>query len=310
MWRWVIRAVLVLVLLALVFMRFGHKQPSYGFSVLPGAKDCGESEEDAILKSIYLQISVGGKAKFNSVAMPIERVPNRLVGIWETRKRRVLYLDPDEEVTFQEVIALIDIIESKKQGIAIVLVTPRIRKECGFDWLFRIDARSNKSARPDGDEGCLYMESRKGLSGYESGGPFYLDHFRLTKGRTDLREFLWMHWHQHIRGIAEVRAGTVDRGIVKVLYIIHPDARGRWGIDVELDRPMDPPCVTFRADSLVRVRIRKPKEDHPSQTLGFWPPGEIPSNRLADSEVVDSKLYRVVLVRENEALPDPIWQSL
>jgi len=306
MWRWVIRAVLVLVLLALVFMRFGHKQPSYGFSVLPGAKDCGESNEDGIFLPIHLQISVGGKAKFNSVAMPIERVPNRLVGIWETRKRRVLYLEPDKEVTFQEVIALIDRIESKKQGIAIVLVTPRIRKECGFDWLFRIYARSNKSARPDGDEGCLYMESRKGLSGYESGGPFYLDHFRLTKGRTDLREFLWMHWHQHIRGIAEVSAGTVDRGIVKGLYIIQPDAQGRWGIDVELDRPMDPPCVSFHADSIVRVPIRNPEEDYPSQTLGIWPAGEKLSNRLADSVVVDSKLYGVVLVRENEALTNPM----
>jgi hypothetical protein len=150
------------------------------------------------------------------------------------------------------------------------------------------------------------MESRKGLSGYESGGPFYLDHFRLTKGRTDLREFLWMHWRQHIRGIAEVSAGTVDRGIVKGLYIIQPDAQGRWGIDVELDRPMDPPCVSFHADSIVRVPIRNPEEDYPSQTLGIWPAGEKLSNRLADSVVVDSKLYGVVLVRENEALTNPM----
>jgi len=121
-------------------------------------------------------------------------------------------------------------------------------------------------------QGCRYMKSRIDLTGYENGGPYILDHFRLTKGRTDLREFLWTHWHDHKKGVAEARAGTVDRGTVKVLYLIQPDARGQWGIDVELDRPMDPPCVAFHADSLVRTPIAKPNEDYPSQTLGLWPP--------------------------------------
>ena len=31
--------------------------------------------------------------------------------------------------------------------------------------------------------------------GYEAGGPYELDHFKLTKGRTELRAFLWSHWH-------------------------------------------------------------------------------------------------------------------
>lgn len=94
--------------------------------------------------------------------------------------------------------------------------------------------------------------------------------------------------------------GTVDRGTVKELYLIQPDAQGRWGIDVELDRPMDPPCVTFHADSLVRLPIHDPKEDYPSQTIGLWPPDKIPLKRLADSKVVDPKLYRVLLVRNNK----------
>jgi len=157
-----------------------------------------------------------------------------------------------------------------------------------------------------GDDGCRYMKSRKGLSGYESGGPYTLDHFRLTKGRSDLREFLWKHWHDHIKGIAEANVGTVDRGTVKVLYLIQPDAQGRWGIDGELDRPMDPPCVTFRADSLVRLPIDDPTEDYPSQTIGLWPPDRIPKRRLADSEVKDSKLYRLLLVRDNKPTSDLI----
>ena len=83
----------------------------------------------------------------------------------------------------------------------------------------------------NGDDGCRYIKSRMSLTGYESGGPYTLDHFRLTKGRTDLREFLWKHWHNHERGIAEAEARTVDRGTVRVLYIIQPDLQGRWGID-------------------------------------------------------------------------------
>lgn len=151
----------------------------------------------------------------------------------------------------------------------------------------------------NGDDGCRYMKSRRGLSGYENGGPYILDHFHLTKGRTGLREFLWKHWHGHMKGVAEANVGTVDRGIVRVLYIIQPDTTGRWGVDVELDRPMDPPCVTFRADSLVRLPILNPSDDI-SQTEGLWPPGRLPKSHLADSAVVNSTTYRIVLVRNSE----------
>lgn len=158
----------------------------------------------------------------------------------------------------------------------------------------------------NGNDACRYIKPRNGLAGYESGGPYTLDHFRLTKGRTDLREFLWKHWQDHKKGVAEVSAGTVDRGTVKVLYVVQPDAQGDWGIDVELDRPMDPPCVTFHADSLVRLPIQKPEEDYPSQTIGLWPPDVIPQKRLADSEVKNSKLYRLLLVRNNKPISDLI----
>lgn len=153
---------------------------------------------------------------------------------------------------------------------------------------------------------CRYMQSRSGLSGYDRGGPYTLDHFRLTKGRMDLREFLWTHWHEHKKGVAEARAGTVDRGTVRLLYLVQSDAKGQWGIDVELDRPMDPPCVTFHADSLVRVLIAKPDEDYPSQTIGLWPPDKIPQTRLADSEVKDAKLYRLILIKEDKPISDQI----
>jgi hypothetical protein len=72
------------------------------------------------------------------------------------------------------------------------------------------------------DDSCPYLKSRRGLAGYESGGPYKLEHFHLTKGRTDLRDFLWKHWHNRIRGVAEAKVGTVDAGIVTALYVVQP----------------------------------------------------------------------------------------
>jgi hypothetical protein len=156
------------------------------------------------------------------------------------------------------------------------------------------------------DDGCRYIKSRTSLRGYEVGGPYLLDHFRLTKGRTSLREFLWKHWHDHKKGFAEAKVGTLDRGVVTVLYLVQPDTKGNWGIDAELDRPLDPPCVTFHADGLVRLPVANPEEDYPSQTIGLWPPDKVPSKRLGDSDVTESKLYRVVLVRNNKPMGDAI----
>jgi hypothetical protein len=152
------------------------------------------------------------------------------------------------------------------------------------------------------DQACRYMQSRSGLAGYENGGLYILDHFHLTKGRTNLREFLWQHWHGHKKGVAEARVRSVDRGTVRVLYLIQPDAQGRWGVDVEISRPADPPCLSFYADSLVRVPIAKPDEEYPSQTSGLWPVNKLPANIVADSAVVDSKFYRLMLVRNNKPL--------
>jgi hypothetical protein len=146
------------------------------------------------------------------------------------------------------------------------------------------------------DDGCRYIKSRRTLAGYDTGGPYRLSHFFLTKGRTDLREFLWVHWHGHKKGVAQAKVQTIDAGTVTVMYVIQPDAKGSWGVDLEIDRPAAPPCITLRADSIVRVPIEKPDEEYPSQTLGLWPPDKIPDKRLSDSDAADPNLYRVVLV--------------
>jgi hypothetical protein len=185
-----------------------------------------------------------------------------------------------------------------------VLATYEVLSPYGSRYFLVSNAQLTDQAKKQ--QGCRYMKSRSGLSGYENGGPYTLEHFRLTKGRIDLRQFLWTHWHDRKRGVAEARVGTVDRGTLRVLYLIQPDVQGNWGIDVELDRPMDAPCIAFRADSLVRVPIAKPDEDYPSQTLGLWPPDKLPQSVLSDSEVKDAKLFRVILVRENKPISDEI----
>jgi len=159
------------------------------------------------------------------------------------------------------------------------------------------------------EEPCRYLNSRNALAGYETGGPYKLEHFTLTKGRTDLRDFLWRHWHNHIKGVAEAKIGTVDAGTVTALYMIQPDAKGVWAIDVELGRPVQPPpCSAFHADSLVRVPIRKPEEDYPSQTLGpYWPDRTVPTKfRMHDDEVKDAKYFTVILMADEKAIGDTI----
>jgi hypothetical protein len=159
------------------------------------------------------------------------------------------------------------------------------------------------------EEPCKYLNSRNALAGYETGGPYKLEHFTLTKGRTDLRDFLWRHWHNHIKGVAEARVGTVDAGTVTILYVIQPDAKGAWGIDVELGRPVQAPaCSAFHADSLVRVPIRRPEEDYPSQTLGqYWPDRTVPVKfRMHDDEMKDAKYFTVILMADEKAMGDTI----
>ena len=155
------------------------------------------------------------------------------------------------------------------------------------------------------DNACHYMNDRSSLSGYDIGGPYNLEHFKMTKDRRDLREFLWNHWHDHTKGIAEAHVGTIDAGTVTALYVIQPDAKGQWGIDVELHRPIQPPpCSVFHADSLVRIPILKPNEDYPAQTLGpYFPDRKIPEKAcLRDSDVQDAKYFWIVFVANEKIM--------
>ena len=86
---------------------------------------------------------------------------------------------------------------------------------------------------------CRYMKSRAALVGYQTGGPYKLEHFQLTKARTDLSEFLWTLWHNHIKGVAEAKVGTIDAGTVTALYVVQPDSQGQGTC-------LRPTCQTLR----------------------------------------------------------------
>lgn len=151
---------------------------------------------------------------------------------------------------------------------------------------------------------CVLMDDRSSASGYENGGPFDLSHFKLTDGRLEIRDFLWQHWHSRTKGMAEVRVGTVDAGTVRVFYLIRPDSLGVWGIDVAMKRPLDKSCAAFHADSLVRLPIEKPDEDYLAQTMGFWPPDQLPKKRVDDQTTLMPKLYQVQLVKLGKPIGD------
>src|SRR3954466_1137833 len=94
-----------------------------------------------------------------------------------------------------------------------------------------------------------FAEDLLTLKGYDAGGTFTLAHFRHTTGRAGLRSFLWEHWKGKHRGYATAEAGTVDAGVVKLLYIVQPNKNGQWGVDVKLERQVQPRCSRFHATS-------------------------------------------------------------
>jgi hypothetical protein len=150
-------------------------------------------------------------------------------------------------------------------------------------------------------EDCPYLNAGGRLPGYDTGGPYKPDYFKMDRDRTNLREFLWTHWKGHTKGIARVRVSTVDEGAITELYVVQPDTKGRWGIDVERDNPYSwnlqakpyPPCWDWHVDSLVRISIGNPRQASDPD----FPDGKIPEKmRLADSDVREAKDYLVVLL--------------
>jgi biopolymer transport protein ExbD len=135
MWRWAIRAVLVLILLALVIMRFRPKQPSYGLPVRLVTTDYERSEENIVEgRMIRLLVDNGGRTFINTEYCPLDLLHSRLSAIYSTRNQRVLYIDADDSMPFQTVIDVMNHGQSALESISVVLITPSVRKQCEWRW--------------------------------------------------------------------------------------------------------------------------------------------------------------------------------
>ena len=97
-----------------------------------------------------------------------------------------------------------------------------------------------------GDETCRYLKMRKPISGYEYGGPFLLITFVLRQA-----ELISDNSYGDI-GMAKSKAllksgqGPSIAGPSECCTSCSPTRKDTGGFDIELDRPMDPPCISSR----------------------------------------------------------------
>ena len=124
MWRWAVRAVLALILVALVIVRFRPRQPSYGFPVQLPTRACDEPEVGVYHRCIFLRLLPHGRTFLNWHEIPQDDIPDRLADIYRGRKDKSIYFAPEEGVSYQEIITLLDKIEGKGLGMSIILIVP------------------------------------------------------------------------------------------------------------------------------------------------------------------------------------------
>jgi len=140
MWRWVVRGILVVVLAALILRRY-HQEPSVGLPVGVVTNECAKLREDlggAALRQIRLRITPDGTILLNSEPVKPDRLAEILRLVYATRREKVLYLDPSESVSYQQVIKAIEASESAVPEIKVLVVTSGVRKDCEEVFNFRM----------------------------------------------------------------------------------------------------------------------------------------------------------------------------
>ena len=103
-----------------------NKKPSGLYVVLVAhtlPSECGESDV------IVLQLLNNRSFKINSERVPIENLRGRLREIFRSRAERILLVRADAEVSFQEVVAAIDLAEDAVSNLYVALLTPEAQKE-------------------------------------------------------------------------------------------------------------------------------------------------------------------------------------
>jgi biopolymer transport protein ExbD len=133
--RFFITALLVLVLLGVIAARIFRHNHSQGLSVGIVVTRCSSPEQ---LRMIRLLIENDGGLVINNIEpLTAGRLPRRLVEIYETRWEKVLFIEADDLVSYQQVVAAIDITQAAVPGIKVMLITPSTRKTCDHDGIVR-----------------------------------------------------------------------------------------------------------------------------------------------------------------------------
>jgi hypothetical protein len=81
--------------------------------------------------------------------IPQDEIPQRLADIFRGRKEMAILFEPEVDVSYEEIITLLDKIEVKTPEMSILLITPRWRGERGaaIPQLLK-KSKSNQTALP------------------------------------------------------------------------------------------------------------------------------------------------------------------
>jgi len=84
---------------------------------------CGDGRE------IIVQISNDDSLRVNGETVPKESFAEQLKDLYRVRVERVLFVKPDADVSFQEVVGIIDVAKGAVTNLYVSLLTPAAQKE-------------------------------------------------------------------------------------------------------------------------------------------------------------------------------------
>ncbi len=132
MWRWVLRALLAVILLLLLVHRIYHKAP-VGFSVGIVKNECRNLPDFFATRPIRLRIKDDGTMFLNSDPVDPRQLRTLLSLIFKTRNQPILFLDAGELVRYQDIINALGVAKDVAPNLKVLIISPSARKECdGF----------------------------------------------------------------------------------------------------------------------------------------------------------------------------------
>lgn len=132
--RFFITALLLLVLLGVIAFRIFRHSHSQGLSVGVVLTRCSSPEQ---LRMIRLLIGDDGRLLINNDPISAGEISRRLPDIYEDRWEKVLFLDAGNSVSYQQVVAVIDAVQSAVPPVRVMLITPSTRENCAHEGIIR-----------------------------------------------------------------------------------------------------------------------------------------------------------------------------